>query len=164
MEAIPNSSLVLSSSQHLSPQSHKIRPMFQNKAKWRCSASSDFSYIKKYKPKMLTLIHFIRIGDEQTRTSRVRNLRMAMMSNKRLSCLIFDKHATNQILQLLSSTTHCQKLAFLGENGRCDARGKEDFKSLIRLKRCRDLSDLKMNFAARAKSGKDKCSIIYQAN
>ena len=135
-------------------QLHKLKPILHNKAKWRCLTPSDLSNINKYKPKMLSRIQLTHIYYENIRASGMRNLRKALVDNKRVSFLIFGKddwynQDAKQLQLLLNFTNRWKGLMFSYVDDGENFLSKEAVEGLIRIRNCTNLSNLQISFYCR---------------
>ena len=122
---------------------HKIPPMFKKKADWRCTFSSDITYINKCKLKMLSHISIKSLLFKNIDSRGIRNLRKALTDTKRISSLDLDDPELNskQLAYLLDSTNHWTSLQFFVLK-RTERLNPEFIKALSRVGRCKKLSHL----------------------
>ena len=131
---------------------HKIKPISRNQAKWRCLMRSDITYINKYKPKMLSTVELKGLDCQEINGTR--NLCKALTDSKRISSLVVtdpDDYYENltRFGNLLKITNRWKKLTlrFMNRQDQEDlSLDLEKLKNIVRLRRCRDLSSLKLSF------------------
>ena len=131
-------------------QSGPIKRIIQYQAEWRCKSLSDIAYISKCKPKMVSKVQLTHINAFNIGDIGIRQLRKALVDNKRTEFLGFTKSQwpdpyAEHLHHLLYCNNHLKGVSLAYDNYDGKIIGKKEVKKLLRLSRCRNLSSLDIN-------------------
>jgi len=118
----------------------KIKPILKSKVQWRCIQNSDLTRIKKFMPKMLSVVRITPIDSEEIGSSGIRNLCKALSSAKIISSLMIEEReiSIKHLAGLLHSTNHLKKLKYSLTTGKYKF-SEESIRSLTRIRRFKSL-------------------------
>lgn len=124
----------------------KPQKILQNKANWRYLTLSDLTYITKKHPKMLSTVQLSCNEHDQSTSKGIKILCRALKNTKRISALIMNKDGwyeqnTKELESLVNFTNRWKNLSL------CYNQSYDPTKYLLRLKRCKNLSNLDVSLA-----------------